>query len=311
MQTSDIPQHGKPLSPEKHADHVAALTNQKRKENDATDYRKRMSVQQRLHRGDENEAGKVVAMKHDDLEKRMQLSAQRIHEDSSQPESTYVLDIAEDLDEFEKLFDLSDQPTISTLHSVEPNQQFGQDLYDSTDPLQEDETNTANETTQEQIISHSGSLKQATASYFQLDPEAPLLALPYTASQPYVPYFLTQPRFTNQRIHAPFSWPYPSQPWPQAMPHVSSATSTLQALYSTSPGNLFTNGYSPKQDVLTTTRSDCLANPPTAQQASPRPISNINIFTRQARENGVIGGNNNYLAPNENENQRKNMFNGK
>lgn len=77
---SKAPEKGEALSLDKHADRIAALIAQKRRENDSKLFRERMSTQQRLHRGVDDQ-DRLIAASHDELRRKMELSAKGIFEE--------------------------------------------------------------------------------------------------------------------------------------------------------------------------------------------------------------------------------------
>lgn len=77
---SKAPEKGEALSLDKHADRIAALIAQKRRENDSKLFRERMSTQQRLHRGIDDQ-DRLIAASHDELRRKMELSAKGIFEE--------------------------------------------------------------------------------------------------------------------------------------------------------------------------------------------------------------------------------------
>lgn len=79
----ETPSEGETLSLAKHADHIAALIAQKRRANESRSLRERLVLQQRLYRGEEDTKDKIIAASHDELKRKMELSAQGIFEEKA------------------------------------------------------------------------------------------------------------------------------------------------------------------------------------------------------------------------------------
>ncbi|KAK5943779.1 hypothetical protein PMZ80_004788 [Knufia obscura] len=364
--SSAAPDEGEALCLDKHADRIAALIAQKRQENESKLFRERMSLQQRLHRGEADDKDKLIAASHDELKRKMELSAKGIFEeqppngkepasipDKPQPPSPHIPSQGSSVS-----FNPNRAPPVAA-NTPAPAVLQPRDLErevssdDETDELdvdggicggEQDESDT--EDLADTIrLSRPAGLQQAPAmnapptypppgqpAYYQTQTAftAQTFAFSNAPSQPQATqFFLTQPRFTNQRQHNPHLWQSqpeqgaPSQQWTSQMFKALPSTST-PVLETTEIANDTQHADFDEQNLTfdlfgSSVTSDMYGSFPSyalppidtsSIEEPPPPIlrSNMNMFTRQTRENGVIGGNNNYLEPGGEGGRRRNMF---
>lgn len=82
LRSEELTTMGEPLSYDKNQAEIAAIILQKRRENEVTRWRQRMLRQQQRHRREPDVASRVLEARHDELSRRIELSAQGGFEDS-------------------------------------------------------------------------------------------------------------------------------------------------------------------------------------------------------------------------------------
>jgi len=351
---------GETLCLDKHADRIAALIARKRQENESKLFRERMSVQQRLHRGEADHNDRLMAASHDELKRKMELSAKGIFEEHApngkepalkiegrppapSPTSSRASSVAS------VASTVPTSPTPALLETEDGDNEASQVATDESDIDEELPRHTLNATDDlVQVKPTEPFIPQASQQpptmvvssayapyeqpvYSQIQTTVTTQASAFSAApnESYTTqFFLTQPRFTNQRYHNPNLCQ--SQPEQGPMSH-QWTSQMFQALPSTANPVLETNivpmatqhptvdeqhdaafdpfGSSTNTDAYGYPRSSILHSDDASEQPQAVVLgSNVNIFTRQARENGVIGGNNNYLDIGGEGGKRRNMF---
>ena len=364
---SVAPDVGEALSLDKHADRIAALIAQKRRENDSKLFRERMSLQQRLHRGEADYRDKLIAASHDELKRKMELSAKGIFEE--QPPSgrepaltpdtqhvaisyspsqlsnaaegeacpatvppTYLPPTLLETGAAENEASLQGMGNVSEVNEELSNSEEDEsDIEDQTSPNEPPEPPYIHQAAT--VITPSGYTSYGQATYHQTRTAiaTQTFALSNAPSQHQATqFFLTQPRFTNQRYHNPdlyqpqLEQDVLSQLWTSQMFKALPSTSTpvldnreiatnTQLISVDEDNSIAFNPFRPPQtsDFPRSRRGSGLLSDDVRAAGQPQPVvlrSNVNMFTRQARENGVIGGNNNYLEMGAETGRRKNMF---
>ena len=372
--SSQAPDQGEALSLDKHADRIAALIAQKRRDNESKMFRERMSVQQRLHRGEQDSNDRMIAASHDELKRKMELSARGIFEecppDGKEPEfaSSEAVTIVAPTTQASESQPATPQNIVpdTALAAVPANDE--RDSSGSVAPnTDEDESDVDEEfvlapsfdepISQPRGVSipaHTSDIQQSTAAAGFWETHTSVTAQTYSVSTASAypqatQLYLSQPRFSNHRYNNPHimqqdQYVVPQQQWAaqmwQALPSTATpvvqARTVVQSMHTPQPERPVLQH--PQPQPLTTqfaaaNRSDIFHTPSTtpdqaglgivfnpyansnepapateeAQQQPPTLQSGLNMFTRQARENGVIGGNNNYVEPAGGEG-RRNMF---
>lgn len=361
---SEAPDEGEALVLNKHADRIAALIAQKRRDNDSTQFRQRMALQQRLHRGEKDESDQAIAASHDELQRRMKLSAQGIFEE--RPPDGNELDIRTS----DRSSGESADEAISEDYLAYRNAR--QDTTPSTDPNSSQEYDPSFDPQSFNNSDHSdidGGLEESEIVGVRYDSPPPILGayVHYNQSAYYQQTILTNRLLAvsgsssgAQAVENMYSpHPYPNQysdnspvwgtaqPWAtHQMYHALPSTQTPEleraeltqqrrdlhdvtrresGLSYMQPQTQDNYDYyvSANHSVSTTNTSSSSSTPaigmarmnhqvtlpssstPATEPESLMLRSNVNIFTRQARENGVIGGNNNVVLPTT---TRRNMF---
>ena len=361
VSASVAPDEGEALCLEKHADRIAALIAQKRRENDSKLFRERMSLQQRLHRGETDEKDKVIAASHDELKRKMELGAKGIFEQDPPNGKEPAMPLEEP--QAALSCTPSRRSSVTSVVSSGSTSPTPALLQIEQDDAEESDAATTDSDDDEELSPHQPHetrSEKAVAVLMSQRPHSPLqivttIAPPthetyeqtaYSQTQatvttqtfafsnvPSVPHttqlFLMQPRFTNHRYHNPHI--YQPQPQHEVMPQ-QWTSQIFEALPSTSTPVLETRevvtaqyasagenqelAFDPFGSSLDAETYGFLRNSTlplddsssVEQRHSPVLRSNLNIFTRQARENGVIGGNNNYLELGGEGGRRRNMF---
>lgn len=361
--SSAAPDAGEALCLDKHADRIAALIAQKRQENESKLFRERMSLQQRLHRGEADHNDRLIAASHDELKRKMELSAKGIFEEQAPNGKEPALKLEER--QPAPSHTPSRPSSVASVASSVPTSPTPALLESTEDGENEaSEAGTDDSDIDEELPRHQ---LEGTDGPEQVKPPEPFI--PQASQQPatmvvpsmYTPFeqaaysqtqttvttqtfafsnapseshttqsFLTQPRFTNQRYHNQHLWQSQpgqgpvSQPWTsqmfQALPSTTTPALSAREVPTTTQhlsveeqhNNVFDPfGSSSNTDAYGCPRSSVLLSDDasSAEQSQSTVLrANVNIFTRQARENGVIGGNNNYLDPGGEGGKRRNMF---
>lgn len=365
---SEAPDEGEDLVLAKHADRIAALIAQKRRENDSKQFRQRMALQQRLHRGEQDESDKAIAASHDELKRKMKLSAQGIFEERP-PDGTELEFRTSDRSSVESVEDAAPEGFVAYRNACQDNTS-STDIQPSPGIDQSFDPHSLNASEHSDV---DDELEEAEVVGRQYDSPPPILG-------PYVHYnqaaYYQQTILTNrllavsgtapaaqavESIYAPHHHPYPNQypdnppGWSSAQPwtthqmyHALPSTQTPEleraemararqrtdaydvlprdngvplmrsqthdnydyyasATHSVSTTNTSSSSSTPAVGVARMNHQVTLpsSSTPAAETETPVLRSNVNIFTRQARENGVIGGNNNVVVPTT---TRRNMF---
>lgn len=360
---SEAPDEGEALVLDKHADRIAALIAQKRRDNDSKQFRQRMALQQRLHRGEQDEQDKVIAASHDELKRKMELSAQGIFEQNP-PDGTEMgfrassMSSAGSADDIEQRGFASDNSSRQDTafsgdmhHSPELNHAFGPLSIDASDSSDVDEgyaEQDFNNTYDSQPPILGGYVHYSQREYYQHTVLTNrLLSINSTAHAAHnVENTYSPPSYATQYADTSQNW-NPAQPWTTQMYHALPSTQTPEleraevpqarqrmASYDAysrdaslhavrQPHDNYDYYASVSHSVSTTNTSSSSSTPaigvarmnhqvtlpssstPAADSEGSNLRSNVNMFTRQARENGVIGGNNNVIIPPA---PRRNMF---
>lgn len=360
---SEAPDKGEALVLNKHADRIAALIAQKRRDNDSTQFRQRMALQQRLHRGEKDESDEAIAASHDELQRKMKLSAQGIFEERP-PDGNELELRTSDRSSDESAEDVASEEYLAyrnarqdTTPSTDPNssQEFdntydpqslgASDQSDVDDGLEESDVVGVRYDSPPPILGAYVHYPQ-TAYYQQTILTNRLLAISGTApgaqavENMYSPqsypnqysdnspvWGTAQPWTTHQMYHA-----LPSTQTPELeraelarqrrdLHDVTHRDAGLSYMHAHAQDNY--DYYASANHSVSTTDSSSSSTPaaavtrmnhqvtlpssstPAAESENLMLRSNVNIFTRQARENGVIGGNNNVVLPTT---TRRNMF---
>lgn len=371
---SEAPDEGEALVLNKHADRIAALIAKKRRDNDSTKFRQRMALQQRLHRGEKDDSDQAIAASHDELQRKMKLSAQGVYEERPPeiPEPDLRTSDRSSLESAEELvagdFMAYRNASQHTTPSTDPNsiQEFDQ-TFDPSSLEVSDRSDVDDGLEETDIVG---------VRYDSPPPPAPPILGAYV-HYPQTAYY-QQTILTNrvmavsgpapraqvvENIYAPHAYPShypeaspvwgPSQPWAtQQMYHALPSTQTpeleraelarrqrdlhevssihhdpsLSYIHPTTQETYDFYATAPPHSVSNTTNPSSTSSTPAAgpvriphqntipSSSTPAAAvetdsitlrSNMNMFTRQARENGVIGGNNNVVLPTT---TRRNMF---
>lgn len=373
---SEAPDEGEALVLNKHADRIAALIAQKRRDNDSTQFRQRMALQQRLHRGEKDESDQAIAASHDELQRKMKLSAQGIFEERPPDgnESDFGIsdrssvESAEDvaLEEFMAYRNARQDTTPSTDpnpsqdydHPFDPHSLDASDRSDLDDGLEETEVVGVRYDSPPPPILGAYVHYNQGAYHQQTILTNRLLAVSGTAPRAHAvqveniysphphPHSHPQPYPNQYADNSPVWGNAPAQPWAtHQMYHALPSTQTpeleraeltrqqmdLQDTLHHDSGLSYMHPqthdnydyYVSANHSSTTNTSSSSSTPaagpsrmnyqvtlpssstPAAEAESIMLRSNVNMFTRQARENGVIGGNNNVVLPTT---TRRNMF---
>lgn len=366
---SEAPNEGEALVLDKHADRIAALIAQKRRENDSKQFRQRMALQQRLHRGEKDELDRIIAASHDELKRKMELSAQGIFEES--PPNGTELEFRTAKKQPALSPDESDDPeeTVSSSsthadrrlshhrHSLQEHDHPSEtrsiymsensELDEDLDELEPFHRAGAQFNSPEPILNPYAHTNQST--YYQRTISA-TQTLGVSNPAPRAAGNIYAPTMASQYSDSPRPWSS-SQPWTRQMFHALPPTQTPEpergemewartrvgshdsVLHDNAMRNIYLHArdnadfFGSVATTTTTTNSSSSSTPATgiAHMNHPNTIaspftpsiepedplsssvlrSNMNMFTRQARENGVIGGNNNI---NISQAPRRNMF---
>lgn len=359
---SEAPDEGEALVLDKHADRIAALIAQKRRDNDSKQFRQRMALQQRLHRGEKDEQDKVIAASHDELKRKMELSAQGIFEENP-PEGSGMEFRVTDRSSVESVEDV-EQGGFSSDSSSHHDKIFSGDVYHSPE-LNHSFDPRSLDASEDSDIDESFEEPESINPY---NTQPPILGayVHYSQREYYQHTVLTNrlmaissggpgaqntehayspPSYASQYTDNTRQW-NSAQPWTAQMFHALPSTQTPEleradvaqarqriasydaysrgaGLHNTQSHDNYDYYASISHSVSTTNTSSSSSTPavgiarmshqptlpssstPGAEPEGPNLRSNVNIFTRQARENGVIGGNNNVIIPPA---PRRNMF---
>ncbi|KAL8875129.1 MAG: hypothetical protein Q9198_006470 [Flavoplaca austrocitrina] len=322
-----------------------------------------MALQQRLHRGEVDHNDKLLAASHDELKRKMELSAKGIFEEQApngkepalkvegrQPAPSHTPSRPSSVASVASSVPTS--PTPALLESAEDGRTEASEAgTDDSDVDAELPRHRLDETDGRELLKppepfmpqashHPAPLimpsiytpfEQAAYSQTQTTVTTQTFAFSNAPSEPHTTqFFLTQPRFTNQRYHNQHIWQSQPehgpvlQPWTsqmfQALPsNPTPAPSAREVLTTTNHpiveeqhDDVFDPfGPSSNTDAYGCPRSSLLLSDDASSPEQPQLAvlrAKVNIFTRQARENGVIGGNNNYLDPGGEGGRRRNMF---
>lgn len=211
LPSQEAPGEGETLSLAKHADHIAALIARKRLENESRSFRERMVLQQRLYRGEEDVHDKLIAAGHNELKRKMELSARGIYEERPPGESRN--------EESER--DVSEQPmSPNSANSESPIQLESRRSQDQADNARSSGVSGSASTPDTRRTSEQSSPEIDEADSAVLGAESNSLMTPLTvhhhmqhtttqsitltttSAYPHPPsLYLAQPRFSNQRTY--------------------------------------------------------------------------------------------------------------
>lgn len=296
----------------KDTDKIAALIAQKRKDNEAQLFRERMFQRQRLYQGT-NSQDRLIAASHEELKRRMEMGARGIFEQkedrldapastlTTRDDKSYRNESSAESDE-DSTIDVSQNAdpleiTSSTTKRTRGLHEWGLDVQNSFDPP---EAGVTTRVVAPNTVTHS--------------------AYPPTQA------FLAQPRFANNALRnlyiddntmrAPITKHQTSRTW-QAFPQDTTvaiqAPPVVPSIHTPAPNVSYESQQITQPEKPMYEQHDDRVNEvdvayldQSYHSDSMVLRSNVNMFTKQARENGVIGGNNNWLEG-EGE-KRKNMF---
>lgn len=269
---------------------IAALIAQKRKNNEARLFRERMRRRQRLHHGTTEEDRLIVAS-HDKLRRKMELSAKGVFEEKT-TEPNNILAVR----------------SISNVHMVDDALKY------DTSPVVHDEQVAGSGKSSNNVQA----LLQAVAIHdadMQTSIESPEIDDSSTRSD------FSRDISRGNHSHVPVSLCLASTTMSTFQPvqsYEAQSESTMRALSRVLGGELLpaapnTRSWSSNlwqaTPIVRSNHTPCPEEPPIHQHTMTENLESrgsVNMFTGQARENGVIGGNNNWIESAGE--KRQNMF---